>query len=82
MIPWPWLLAVLPAMWFGYVLAGLLFSATDRLRAEYERVTLVSVLVYHQRMENTGCSCGWLVYGASFAEHVADVYEMALLENA
>jgi len=44
----------------------------------YDRAVLVEVLIYHQRMENTGCACGWLVYGASWAEHIAEVYEMTM----
>lgn len=42
---------------------------------------LVLVLVYHQRAENTGCACGWFVLGASWAEHVVDVYEMELVNS-
>jgi hypothetical protein len=29
-------------------------------------------------MDNTGCACGWLVLGASWAEHVADIYAETL----
>lgn len=41
----------------------------------YDRESLVTVLVYHQRKDIRGCCCGWSVLGASHAEHVADVYE-------
>lgn len=43
-----------------------------------EREVLVPVLVYHQRMDDTGCACGWRELGESHAEHIADVYEMAV----
>ena len=43
-----------------------------------ERDVLVNVLIYHQRTNTSGCHCGWAVLGASYAEHVADVYEEAL----
>jgi hypothetical protein len=43
----------------------------------YDRAVLVAVLVYHQRLADSTCSCGWGVLGASFADHVADVYEQA-----
>lgn len=38
---------------------------------------LVNVLVYHQQTPTSGCHCGWGVLGASWAEHVAEVYEQA-----
>lgn len=41
----------------------------------YDRDVLVQVLIYHQRISNLGCACGWGPLGASHAEHVADVYE-------
>lgn len=44
----------------------------------YRRPLLVEVLVYHWRTETSGCGCGWGVLGASHAEHVADVYEIAV----
>jgi hypothetical protein len=44
----------------------------------YSRVTLVDVLIYHQRHDIGGCACGWSVLGASHAEHVADIYEMVM----
>ena len=41
-----------------------------------ERIVLVNVLVYHSRISMTkGCGCGWNVLGASWPEHIADVYE-------
>jgi 16S rRNA G1207 methylase RsmC len=48
----------------------------------YDRAVLVEVLVYHQRTADTGCACGWGVLGASFAEHVADVYEESVIARA
>lgn len=42
---------------------------------KYDREWLVSVLIYHQRTDTSGCHCGWAVLGASYAEHVADIYE-------
>lgn len=45
---------------------------------EHDWRTLVRVLTYHQRTEDTGCACGWGEWGGSFAEHVAEVYRQAL----
>ncbi len=42
---------------------------------EYNREVLTTTLVYHKRKDIKSCSCGWLVLGASHADHVADVYE-------
>jgi hypothetical protein len=44
----------------------------------YDREILVRVLVYHWPTRNSGCWCGWAELGASFPEHVADVYEMTV----
>jgi hypothetical protein len=44
----------------------------------YHRETLVTVLIYHQSTNVSGCHCGWSVLGASHAEHVADVYEQSV----
>jgi hypothetical protein len=41
----------------------------------YDREVLVNVFVYHWPTNTSGCWCGWSVLGASFPEHVADVYE-------
>lgn len=41
----------------------------------YDRDLLVEVLIYHQRTDVSGCHCGWAELGASYPEHVADVYE-------
>lgn len=45
----------------------------------YDRDRLIDVLILHQRSEDSGCLCGWgdrpEHLGASFAEHIADVYE-------
>jgi hypothetical protein len=48
---------------------------------DYWRPLLVKILTNHQRLwpdnpERDGCSCGQLRIGDSFAEHIADVYEM------
>lgn len=53
-------------------------TASVQGEASYDRETLVSVLVYHQATATSGCHCGWAVLGASFAEHVADMYEFAV----
>jgi hypothetical protein len=54
------------------------------LRAiNYDRETLVSVLVYHWRTETSACGCGWgrepQHLGLSHADHVANVYEQSVL---
>jgi hypothetical protein len=54
----------------------------EPLIAAYDRAVLIEVLVYHQRIQSTGCACGWGVLGASFAEHVADVYEESVVARA
>jgi hypothetical protein len=41
----------------------------------YDRERLVTVLIYHQQTNTSGCICGWGRLGHSWAEHVADVYE-------
>ncbi len=43
-----------------------------------DRAVLVEVLVYHWPTPASGCHCGWGVLGASFPEHVADIYEMSV----
>lgn len=45
---------------------------------ENEHNLLVTVLVYHQATNTSGCICGWNILGASHAEHVVDVYEKCL----
>lgn len=45
----------------------------------YDRDVLVQVLVYHQRQDSQSCLCGWDKLGASHPEHVADMYEQALV---
>lgn len=45
----------------------------------YDREVLVNVLIYHTRNGIRGCRCGWAVPGASFPEHVANVYEEHIL---
>lgn len=44
----------------------------------YDREILVNVLIYHQRTNSSGCHCGWAKLGASYAEHVANVYEQSM----
>lgn len=45
----------------------------------YDRQALVEVLVYHYRVAaGGGCGCGWNVLGASWPDHIADVYEAAV----
>lgn len=51
-------------------------------RRPYDRRVLVDVLVYHWPTNTSGCSCGWAVLGASFPEHVADVYEQSVAARA
>jgi hypothetical protein len=41
----------------------------------YDRTRLVHVLNDHQRHTPAACLCGWSEWGASHAEHIADVYE-------
>lgn len=48
----------------------------------YDRARLVDVLVHHWPTRTNGCECGWAVLGASYPEHVADVYELAAKEKA
>lgn len=43
------------------------------------RHCLVEVLVYHWAISTSGCGCGWAVLGASWPEHVADVFEASWL---
>jgi hypothetical protein len=38
----------------------------------------MDTLVRHQRLKDGDCSCGWDVWGKSWAAHVADAYEEAL----
>lgn len=44
----------------------------------HDHEVLVTVLVYHQRMDERRCGCGWGELGRSHAEHVAQVYEASL----
>jgi hypothetical protein len=39
------------------------------------RRCLVEVIIYHWATSTSGCGCGWAVLGASYAEHVVDVFE-------
>jgi len=53
---------------------------------QYRRDMLVSTLIYHQRTDKSGCICGWGKLpehlGRFHADHVADVYEVAVVEAA
>jgi hypothetical protein len=48
----------------------------------YNRSVLTQVLIYHWRRDDSGCGCGWgdrvETLGASWSEHVADVYEASV----
>lgn len=44
----------------------------------YDRDMLVQVLVYHWPVRPGTCNCGWNVSGASYPEHIADVYERSV----
>lgn len=54
--------------------------ADEAPRLTYDRALLVATIVYHQRASIERCACGWSVLGASWAEHVVDVYEMGAAE--
>jgi hypothetical protein len=43
----------------------------------YDRELLTTVLVHHWQTRMSGCGCGWGRLGASWPEHVADVYEQS-----
>lgn len=47
----------------------------------YDRTVLVDVLVHHWPTRSNGCECGWAKLGASYPEHVVDVYESAMAES-
>lgn len=55
--------------------------ATCNPRLIHDHDKLVQTLVYHQQTNTSGCHCGWNVLGASWAEHVVDVYEQVLKEG-
>lgn len=44
----------------------------------YDRETLVTVLVHHQRLDSQRCLCGWDELGKSHAEHIASAYEATI----
>lgn len=46
-----------------------------------ERRILVNVLTWHWPNASNGCSCGWAKLGASYPEHIVDMYETALVEG-
>lgn len=54
-----------------------LLSPVD-VSVSYDRKVLVGVLIYHWPTRTNGCECGWGVLGASYPEHIADVYEAAV----
>lgn len=51
----------------------------DGMGPPFNRAVLVEVLTYHQRVSPSHCACGWSVLGASFADHMADVYEASVM---
>lgn len=51
----------------------------DERAIRYDREALVDVMIYHWPTLTSGCTCGWGVLGASFPEHVADIYEQKML---
>jgi predicted metalloprotease with PDZ domain len=63
-------------------LAGTVDAVLEAVAPAYDREVLVTVLVYHQPTNTSGCHCGWGVLGASHAEHVADVYEESITARA
>lgn len=48
----------------------------------FDRRVFLETLVVHQRVDTTGCACGWAVLGASYAAHVADEYETELARRS
>jgi hypothetical protein len=44
------------------------------------RPILVDVLVHHVRTPTSGCYCGGVPLGASWPEHICDVYEEAVVK--
>ena len=44
----------------------------------YVRSSLVEILVYHYRKNDSSCGCGWAELGHSHPEHVVNVYEMSV----
>jgi hypothetical protein len=48
----------------------------------YDRELLTTVLVHHWQTRMSGCGCGWGRLGASWPEHVADVYEQSIRARA
>lgn len=63
------------------VLVGVMASDLDALEARtaerdgYDRGRLVEVVMHHWPTRTSGCACGAVALGHSFAEHVADMYE-------
>lgn len=56
--------------------------SADAETMAYDREVLVNALIYHWATNTSGCGCGWSVLGASHPEHVADVYEQAIVSRA
>jgi hypothetical protein len=44
----------------------------------FVREIMISVLVYHQPTNTSGCHCGWGELGRSHPEHVVEIYEMSI----
>lgn len=42
---------------------------------------MIDVLIDHQRTESSGCHCGRLQLGGSYAEHVVDEYEGRMIRR-
>lgn len=53
---------------------------TDR-ELPYNRQILIDMLIQHQHLNKDECVCGPLPLGASFAEHVADAYTLAMHQD-
>lgn len=59
-------------------MSGWMFTLPDGKSMDTRQV-LVETLVYHWQTNSSGCGCGWAVLGASWPEHVADVFEESVL---
>lgn len=49
--------------------------AADDSKPLMERVT--AVLIIHQRLDSSGCTCGWSKLGQSYAGHQAEALQEA-----
>ncbi len=48
----------------------------------FVREVMISVLVYHQPTNTSGCLCGWGELGRSHPEHVVEIYEMSIIRRS